>query len=102
MTCWAIQRAARGRFVSLLRGCTRPCCDLSGLLVTIQGSRRGARSPFPVPNLRHVLAVLADIALVIDQLVAKELTEVRGAGAESRDAIDDVLDQMEAIDIVEH
>ena len=58
--------------------------------------------PAPVADLRHVLAVLLDVLLVLDQLVADRLLEVRGPRAELRQAVDHVLRQVEAVEIVEH
>src|SRR5689334_2372572 len=70
--------------------------DRSGPAGRILTSPGRARSPFPVADFRHVFAVLTDVALVIDQFVANELAEVRGAGAKPRHARDDVVDQMKA------
>src|SRR4051794_12126435 len=45
---------------------------------------RRLRPPLPAADLRHVVAVLADVLLVLDQLLVDRLLEVRGAGAELR------------------
>ena len=58
--------------------------------------------PAPSSNLRHVLAVLADITRVLDQLVAELLLDVCiGHRAEVGDAVDDVDREMEAVEPVE-
>src|SRR5659263_779769 len=59
-------------------------------------------TPFPIPDFRHVLTVLPDVALVVDQLVSNDLGEISGARAQTRHPIDDVFDQMKAIDVVAH
>ena len=53
---------------------------------------RRAVGPFPVADLGHVFAVLPDIALVVDQFVANELPEIRGARAKRGHPVDDVID----------
>src|SRR5260370_36257217 len=68
----------------------------------LRGPGRWSIGPAPVPNFRHVLAVLVDVVPVLDQLVAKALLGVRGPAPESRHAFDDVHRQMEAIEPVEH
>ncbi len=48
------------------------------------------RSPLPVANLRHVLAVLVDVLLVLDQLVFQLLFQVDALVAGLRQAVDGV------------
>src|SRR4051812_14226235 len=58
--------------------------------------------PHPVPNLRQVVAELADVLAVLDQFVAHLLLHVRVARGEAGHAVDDVDDQVKAIEVVEH
>ena len=62
---------------------------------------RESMLPFPVANLRHVLSVSADILLVLDELVLDLLLEVRALGAQPRQAVNHVLHQMEAVQVIE-
>src|SRR5262249_31608458 len=59
-------------------------------------------SPPPARDLRHVVAVPADVCLVVDQLVADRLFGVRSSCPKLGDAIDDLTHQMEAVKVVEH
>ena len=61
---------------------------------------RSVLIPFPVPDLRHVLAVFADVGLVVDELVAEGLLSVGGARAQARHPVNHVPDQMEAVEVV--
>src|SRR5919106_719671 len=65
-----------------LGGAGRPCL-------------RPGLPPLPPADLRHVLAVLGDVVLVLDELVADPLLEVRGAGPEAGNSVDDHLHQVE-------
>src|SRR5487761_1405951 len=58
--------------------------------------------PFPVADLRQILAVFVDILLVLNELVLKLLLQVDALGARLRQAIDHIHHQMEAIEIVQH
>src|SRR5262245_53337896 len=58
--------------------------------------------PDPVTNLRHVLAVTNDVALVIDEFFTDRLLRVCGAPAKARHAVDDIGYQMKTIEIVQH
>jgi hypothetical protein len=40
--------------------------------------------PIPIADLGHVVAVLVDVLLVLDQLLMDRLLEIRGAGTELR------------------
>src|SRR5262245_31020523 len=70
----------------------------------VAGSSRGAGSPRPAPvaDLGHVLPVLADVPLVQRELVRHLLAVVRRARAERGHAVDHVLDQVEAVEVVAH
>src|SRR5262245_32363218 len=67
-------------------------------------SRRGAvpRRPAPARDLRHVVAVLPNVVLVLEQLLLDRLLEIGGAGAQLRQPGDHGLHQMEAVRVVEH
>src|SRR5579884_4474494 len=60
------------------------------------------RRPAPVAHLGHVLAVLADVRAVLDELVGHELPQVRKPRAELRHAFDDVLHEVEPVEVVAH
>src|SRR5207245_2306709 len=60
------------------------------------------QSPLPIPNLRQVLAALSDVLLVLDEFVADGLLGVGGLGTELRHAIDDVSDEMKAVEVIHH
>src|SRR5262249_52523442 len=62
----------------------------------------GLAPPLPARDLRHVVAVLADVQLVFDELVAARLLRVRRPRAELRQAIDHIGHQVEAIELVPH
>jgi hypothetical protein len=47
--------------------------------------------PLPVTDFRHVLAVLIDVMLVLDELVLDHLLQVRALGAQIPQAIHHVL-----------
>src|SRR5215472_15224543 len=53
-------------------------------------SRRGAvpRRPAPARDRRHVVAVLPNVVLVLDQLLLDRLLEIGGAGAQLRQLVD--------------
>src|SRR5262245_60799711 len=57
--------------------------------------------PGPLADLGQVLTVLADVLLVLDQLVPDHLLRVGGPLAELGDAVDHVADQVEAVEVVE-
>src|SRR6266516_5317370 len=59
-------------------------------------------SPFPVPNLRQVLAMVGDVLLVFDEFVANGLLGVRSLGTELRNAVDYVGDEMKTVQVVHH
>ena len=54
--------------------------------------------PHPVADLRHVLAVFADIAPVLDQGVTELLLDVSGPGRKSRHAFDGLGREMIAVE----
>jgi hypothetical protein len=45
--------------------------------------------------------MLCDVSLVLDQLVPNDLLNVGGASTKSRHAIDDVSDEVKAIEVVQ-
>ena len=63
---------------------------------------RSICTPFPIANFWHVLAVLPDVARVIDEFVVDQLGEVLGAWTQSRHPVNDGPGQMEPVKLVEH
>src|SRR5436190_22244161 len=59
-------------------------------------------APLPIANLRHVLAVFADVLLVIDELVPNQLLGVSGARAERGHPIYYVCNKVKTVDVVHH
>src|SRR5690242_5639110 len=59
-------------------------------------------TPSPTADLRDVVAIPRYVFTMFNQLVADRLLGVSGAGAGLRHAIDDVADQVKAIDVVHH
>src|SRR5512135_805762 len=57
--------------------------------------------PFPVPDLRHVLTVLGDVLLVLDQFVLELLLQVDALVAGLRQTVDHVHHQVEAVQVVQ-
>jgi len=53
-------------------------------------------------NFRHVLSESADVALVLNESVLHLLLEINVRASGLREAIDDVHDQVEAIEVVEY
>src|ERR1700734_3054048 len=64
--------------------------------------RRALAPPRPVLDLRHVVAVAANVLAMVDELVADFLLGVCGALAKLRHAVDDIADQMETVEVVDH
>src|SRR6266567_9050590 len=60
----------------------------------------GLRRPFPIPDFRQVVSMLADVLLVLNELVAQELFEVCAYALQARDAVYDVACQVKSIQIV--
>ena len=58
------------------------------------------RGPFPIPDFRQVVSMLADVLFVLNELVAQELFEVCAYALQARDAVDDVARQVKSIQIV--
>ena len=56
--------------------------------------------PLPVPDLRHILAVLIDVMLVLDELVLHHLLQIGPLGTQLRQPIDHVLHQMKPVQVV--
>ncbi len=52
------------------------------------------RAPAPVADFGHVLAVLANVAAVLDELVGHPLADGGSARRQARDAVDDVLHEV--------
>ena len=56
--------------------------------------------PLPVPDFRQVLAVLVDVMLMLDELVLHLLLQIGSLGTQMRQAINHVLYQVEAVQVV--
>src|SRR5262249_2723931 len=86
-------------------GCRRasppPGSDVVGLCGTYP---RGSRflPPPPAGDLGHIVAVSADVLLVVDKFVADRLLGVSGARPKLRHAVDGGAYEVEAIEIVQH
>ncbi len=63
-------------------------------------ANRGVRCPFPVAYLGHVLTMSAHVFLVLNEPVAHGLLDVGCSYAQARHALDDVLDEVEAVQVV--
>jgi len=59
-------------------------------------------TPFPVPDLRHVLAVFIDVLLVLDQLGLELLLEGDAFFSGLGQAIDGVHYEVETVEVIEH
>ena len=57
-------------------------------------------SPFPVKDLRHILAVFIDIVFVFDELILDDLFEIVPFGAYMRHPVDDVQYQVKAVNLI--
>src|ERR1700679_2280083 len=68
------------------------------------GHRRkeGTLRPTPVSDFRHILTMLIDVPLVLDQLVLQALPEMIAAAADLRQPIDGVHDQVKTVHVVEY
>jgi hypothetical protein len=56
--------------------------------------------PLPIPDFRHVLAVLVDVLLVLDELVLHPPLQRGAARAQMRKAINHILHQVKPVQIV--
>lgn len=63
-------------------------------------SLRDLQAPFPIADFGHIVAELANVIFVIDQFIANLLFHIRRRGAEARNAVDDVADEMKTIKVV--
>src|SRR5512142_1384676 len=57
--------------------------------------------PFPIANFRQVFTVRLDVLFVLQELVTDVLLGVGGVRLQPRHAVDHVVDQVEAIKLVE-
>src|ERR1043165_2058449 len=62
----------------------------------------GFLTPPPAADLRYVVAMTRDVLSVLDELIADGLFGIGRAGAGLWHAIDDIADQVKAIDVVHH
>ena len=58
--------------------------------------------PLPIQNFGHILADLVDVVLVSNQLVAHLLIQISALVAQLRQVLQDILNQVEAVDLVLH
>ena len=56
--------------------------------------------PLPIADLRHIITVCGDVLFVLDQLIAYRLLRIGREVAKLGHAIDDILDPMEAVQII--
>src|SRR5262245_1904572 len=63
--------------------------------------RRSMLAPRPATHLDHVFTVLSYVLFVCNEFVADRLLRISSSGTQPGYAIDDVLDQMEAIHIIQ-
>src|SRR5690348_6014856 len=59
-------------------------------------------SPLPATHKRVILALFVDVVAMFQQGVMNGLLGVRGLGAELWEAIDDILDEMEAVHLIQY
>ena len=57
-------------------------------------------TPSPVPDFRHVLAVLVDVLFVLDELVLHHLLQAGPLSAQLRKPVKDILHQMKPVKVV--
>jgi hypothetical protein len=56
--------------------------------------------PFPIPNFREVVPVLANVASMLYQLISHELLEMSADALQARHAVDDIPCEVKSIQIV--
>src|SRR5215813_7280786 len=62
--------------------------DVIGLRRAAALNCRSVLAPRPAADLRHVLTVLSDVLLVLDEFVADRLLGIGGSGAQLRHTVD--------------
>ena len=72
------------------------------LLIPLHVMKAGSVIPLPVGHFRQILPVLVDVLLVLHQLIAHLLIQIRAAIAQLRQVLDRLLYQVEAVYIVLH
>src|ERR1700733_4880756 len=82
-------------------GFARPRATLTDKTVVTR-TRLLGRRPLPARDLRVVLAVLAGVTTRGQPRIGHLLTEHRGPGGQPVHPVDDVHDQVEAVQVVEH
>src|SRR6266567_492387 len=78
--------------------CEKPPCRVH--LVCIAALAMQA-TPQPVADLRHILTMLRNVLLVLQEFVADRLFGIRRAGSEPRDAVNDIGHEMEPVQIIQ-
>src|SRR5215469_10862332 len=59
-------------------------------------------APAPASDVRHVIAVAANVLFVLNKLVADGLLRIGSACTELRHAVDHIFHQMEAVEFIQH
>jgi hypothetical protein len=63
---------------------------------------RSLRPPLPITHHGHVLAVLVDVVLVLDELGLEPFFEGETFGAGLRQALEGVHDEVETVEVVQY
>src|SRR6266849_9502084 len=61
----------------------------------------GLIGPFPIPDFRQVVSMLANVLLVLNQLIAQELLEMCADALQARDAVDHVACEVKSIQVIQ-
>ena len=66
-------------------------------------SRRGRLfPPFPIPDLRHIDAVIAYVLFVFDQFIPHGLFQIGSPRSNVRQTVDHILHQVKSVHVVQH
>src|SRR5205823_2267692 len=76
-----------------------PTTFSSGIFCSIDFVSKG---PFPIPDFRHIFAVLIDIRPVLDQLVPQALLNVPRDVAETLNPVEHITREMKPVKLIEH
>src|SRR4029077_10503599 len=90
------------RCVGTLRDSTFLPSDIIAFRGTDSAGYRLVLSPSPAADFRRILAVLGDIRLVVDERVADRLFRIGCPRTQLRHAVDHILHQMKAVEVIEH
>src|SRR5260370_36846309 len=56
----------------------------------------GLIGPFPIPDFRQVVSMLADVLFMLDELITQELLEMGAHALQARDGVDHVAREVES------